>query len=42
MKFSAIVLACFCSLFVSGCYAGSQFTIEAPRLDQPVSLTSAI
>ena len=27
---------------LTGCYAGSQFVIEAPHLHQPVSMTSAI
>ncbi len=37
-----MVLALGCSLALSGCYAGSQFTLEASHLNQPVSMTSAI
>lgn len=35
-------LVCVTALLFTGCYAGSQFTIEASHPDQPVSLTSAI
>ena len=35
-------LACVTALLLTGCYAGSQFTIEASHLDQPASMTSAI
>jgi hypothetical protein len=42
MKTFALVLAGVCSLLFTGCYTGSQFTIEASHLEQPVSMTSAI
>ena len=42
MKSRAVVLAAVFSLFLSGCYTGSQFTLEAPNLNQPVSMTKAI
>jgi hypothetical protein len=42
MKLSATVAAFIVSLVFTGCYAGSQFTIEATHLEQPVSMTSAI
>ena len=35
-------LACLTALLLTGCYAGSQFTIEASHLDQPVSLSPTI
>jgi hypothetical protein len=31
-----------CSFLATGCYTGSQFTLEAPHLDQPVSMTASI
>lgn len=41
MKPSSVIPA-VCCLLLTGCYAGSQFTIEASHVDQPVSMTSTI
>jgi len=42
MKSLLPILAVFVSLIFTGCYTGSQFTIEAKHLDQPVSLTTSM
>lgn len=42
MNLLKVTLIVLCSALMMGCYAGSQFTIEASHLDHPVSMTSAI
>ena len=42
MRPPTIVVALLCACSLTGCYAGSQFALDAPRLEQPVSMTQAI
>lgn len=42
MNATTTTLACLTAFLFTGCYAGSQFTIEASHLDHPASMTSAI
>ena len=42
MNTTTVRLCCLTAFLFTGCYAGSQFTIEASHLDQPVSMSSAI
>ncbi len=42
MRLRVVVAIALAAPTLAGCYAGSQFSVEASHVDQPVSMTSAI